>query len=242
MWGIIFCLRPNRNGTQMISRRSTSYRQFAILVILMAFISGCASVFQNLDDKMDRNRFKLDYELYYSARSVYRNGNYMKAKGMFTALSTAGGSRKLTQRARLGEIACRLMLADSQTDYSRALDMWHHFVDSVKDGDTVWDPVLLSPLIGHRPPEDTTIYIDAPPPAPPKPATSAVSANQKQAGRQIRGEISQLKKKAEHTSQLQRRLDKVEAENRTLKDKIKALEAIDQNIRKKKTEIAAPGE
>jgi hypothetical protein len=37
-------------------------------------------------------------------------------------------------------------------------------------------------------------------------------------------------------------LDKVEAENRTLKDKIKALEAIDQNIRKKKTEIAAPGE
>jgi hypothetical protein len=226
----------------MLSTRSSSYHQIVILIVLIGFITGCASVFQNIDDKMDRKRFKLDYELYNNARAVYQSGNYLKAKGMFTALSAAGGSKKLKRRARLGEIACRLMLADTQEDYIQALGMWHDFVDTVKDRDTVWDPVLLRPLIGHRSPEDTTLYIEAPPPAPPKPAPSAVSANQKKAGRKMRGEISQLKKKAERTSQLQRRLDKVEAENRTLKDKIKALEAIDQNIRKKKTEIAAPGE
>lgn len=226
----------------MLSTRSSSYRQIVILIVLIAFVTGCASVFQNIDDKMDRKRFKLDYELYENARSIYQSGNYLKAKGMFTALSSAGGSQKLTQRAKLGEIACRLMLADTQADYSQALGMWHDFVDAVKDRDTVWDPVLLRPLIGHRPPEDTTLYIDAPPPASPKPVPSADSANKKRASRQMRGEISQLKKKVERTSELQRQLDKAEAENRTLKDKIKALEAIDQNIRKKKTEIAAPGE
>jgi predicted ribosome quality control (RQC) complex YloA/Tae2 family protein len=226
----------------MFSTRSSLYRQIVILMIIIGVITSCASVFQNMDDKLDRKRFKLDYQLYDNALSVYRSGDYEKAKGMFTALSSAGGSQKLKQRARLGEIACRLMLADTQADYTKAVGMWRDFVGSVKDHDTVWNPALLSPLIERRPPENTTLYIETPPPSPPKSASSGVSATQKRANRKMRGEISVLKKKAERTSELQRRLEKVEAENRTLKDKIKALEAIDQNIRKKKTEIAAPSE
>ena len=51
-----------------------------------------------------------------------------------------------------------------------------------------------------------------------------------------------MKKKAEQAAQLQRKLDEVVAENNALKAKIKALETIDQNIQKKKTEISAPSE
>jgi len=226
----------------MLSSGSQLYRQIVILMVIIGFFAGCASVFQNIDQKLDHKRFKLDYDLYENARAVYQNGDYAKAKGMFTTLLTAGGSQKLSRKARFGEIACRIMLADTQADYTAALGMWHDFVNSAKDRDTVFDPVLLSPLIGSRPPEDTTLYIETRPPAPRMPEPAAVSADRKQEARQLRGKISELKKKAERTSELQRQLDKTEAENRTLKEKIKALEAIDQNIRKKKTEIAAPSE
>jgi hypothetical protein len=58
----------------------------------------------------------------------------------------------------------------------------------------------------------------------------------------LQDELADLKKKAQKTTELQRKLDEVAAENRALKEKIKALEAIDQNIQKKKTEISAPSE
>ncbi|WP_414736128.1 hypothetical protein [Desulfosarcina ovata] len=58
----------------------------------------------------------------------------------------------------------------------------------------------------------------------------------------LKAELAVLKKKAEQTAELQRQLDDVMVENQSLKEKIKALEAIDQNIQKKKTEISAPSE
>ncbi|WP_407924794.1 hypothetical protein [Desulfosarcina ovata] len=58
----------------------------------------------------------------------------------------------------------------------------------------------------------------------------------------LKAELAVLKKKSEQTAELQRQLDDVMVENQSLKEKIKALEAIDQNIQKKKTEISAPSE
>ena len=51
-----------------------------------------------------------------------------------------------------------------------------------------------------------------------------------------------MKQKAAQLPELQQRLNESEAENSILKEKIKALEAIDQNIQKKKTEISAPSD
>jgi hypothetical protein len=58
----------------------------------------------------------------------------------------------------------------------------------------------------------------------------------------LRNELAAMKQKAAQLPELQQRLNESEAENRVLKEKIKALEAIDQNIQKKKTEISAPSE
>jgi hypothetical protein len=69
-----------------------------------------------------------------------------------------------------------------------------------------------------------------------------VPADRQQDDHQYPPEFSALEKKSAQAAQLQRRLDAVAAENRSLKEKIKALEAIDQNIQKKKTEMAAPSE
>ncbi|MGA6927563.1 MAG: hypothetical protein WBY88_17880, partial [Desulfosarcina sp.] len=64
----------------------------------------------------------------------------------------------------------------------------------------------------------------------------------RQKNERLQTEIVDLKKKVGQAAELQQQLDKLEDENRALKEKIKALETIDQNIQKKKTEIATPSE
>jgi hypothetical protein len=226
----------------MIRIGSQQYRRIVILGIIIGFIAGCASVFQNMDDKLDRKRFKLDYELYENALAVYKNGDYEKAKGMFTALATASGSEKLSRKATLGEICCRLLLAETQGAYDVALDRWHDFVNSTPQNDSIWDPALLDPLILRLHPKATGPRYVQHPPTEQTSAPTVVFVERQPNEQPQKAETNDLKKKAEQISQLQRRLETIEAENRSLKEKIKALEAIDQNIRKKKTEIAAPGE
>ena len=106
---------------------------------------------------------------------------------------------------------------------------------------------LLDPLIARLTPKRTTRVIEIDSPAAQISGETTVPADRRQGDRQQDDqqhppEFSALEKKSAQAAQLQRQLDAVVAENRSLKKKIKALEAIDQNIQKKKTEMAAPSE
>ncbi|MCB2145656.1 MAG: hypothetical protein KQI81_04225 [Deltaproteobacteria bacterium] len=236
---------------------SQSYRLMIILIVVASLFTGCASVFQNLDDRMHRKRFKSDYESFENALSVYKNGDYEAAMGLFKTISTARTDAELARKAWLGEICCRIMIADTEDDFTAAIGLWHDFGSSAADNDAAWDMTLLDPLISRRPPKSTTQVIYINPPAAKVTDKTSMSAVRQQDSRQqdsrqradrqpddrqLRTEMADLKKKAEQAAQLQHRLDEVLAENRLLKEKIKALEAIDQNIQKKKTEISAPSE
>ncbi|WP_319405552.1 hypothetical protein [uncultured Desulfosarcina sp.] len=234
-----------------------SYRLMIILLVVLGLFTGCGSVFQGLDDRMHRKRFKSDYESFENALSVYKNGDYEAAMGLFKTLSTARTDAELARKAWLGEICCRLMIADTQDDYTAAIGLWHDFGSSAADNDDACDITLLGPLISRRPPKSTTQVIYINPPATKVPDKTSMSTvgqrddrqrddrqrdDRQRDDRQLRTEMADLKKKAEQAAQLQHRVDEVLAENRLLKEKIKALEAIDQNIQKKKTEISAPSE
>jgi len=236
----------------MVTTWSQTYRLLIILISVVGLFTGCGSVLQDLDDKMHRKRFKSDYEALENALAIYDEGDYESSLTRFNALSTASDNEKITRKAWLGEICCRLMLANTQADYTTAIGMWHDFGKSAFESDDAWDLVLLDPLIVRMTPKSTTrvIYIQPPAekiPAEKIPAENATPKEQKdgdreQHDRQLQVELATLKKKVENAAQLQHRLDEAVAENRSLKEKIKALEAIDQNIQKKKTEISAPSE
>ena len=102
---------------------------------------------------------------------------------------------------------------------------------------------LIDPLIVRMTPKVTTQVVEIKPAPnqekPPAPADPPASPQQLQ---KLRNELSVMKQKAAQLPELQQRLNESEAENRILKEKIKALEAIDQNIQKKKTEISAPSD
>ncbi|MBR9985197.1 MAG: hypothetical protein KFF68_04745 [Desulfosarcina sp.] len=226
---------------------SQSNRLMIILIIATGLLAGCASVLQDFDDRMNRKRFSSEYASFESALAVYRDGDYQQAMELFMTLSTAKTDKKLARKAWLGEICCRLMLADTQADYTVAIGLWHDFGKSAAENDDAWELTLLDPVIARMTPKSTTRVIKIYPPAAKPSAEAAAPVDKPKEDRQQSDQPSQtdqaaLKKKAAQAAELQRQLDAAAAENRLLKEKIKALEAIDQNIQKKKTEMSAPSE
>lgn len=232
----------------MTTAESQSYRRMIIMMIIVGMFTGCASVFQDIDDQMSRTRFKSDYESLASALGAYDSGDFDKALVKFKALKTSSDSEKVAHRAWLGEICCLLMLADTRAEYTTAIGMWHDFGYSEINKDSTWELALFDQLVVHltTPPPPQVVETRLPtaePAAEPAAPADPQPKDKPQGDRQLpAAELAQLKKKAKRSDQLQQRLNQVVAENRTLKEKIKALEAIDQNIQKKKTEIATPSE
>lgn len=226
----------------MTTAWSQPHRLMIVLLMVAGMFAGCASVFQDLDERMHRKQFRSDYEAFENALALYDEGDFEKALTRFKTLSTASTSKKIARNAWLGEICCRLMLADTPTQYTTAIGMWHNFGKAALEDDAGWDMALLDPLIVRMTPKDTTPVTAVDPPAAQTSDAITAPEDRQTDTLQLRTELAALKKKAERAAQLQRRLDEVVAENSSLKEKIKALEAIDQSIQKKKTEISAPGE
>lgn len=225
-------------------------RRMIVVMGLMALFTGCASIFQNFDDKMSRNRFKKDYEALDAALEIYDQGEFEKALARFRTIKSDCKNEKVRRRAWLGEICCCLLLADTPADFSVAIGMWHAFADSTTDADATWSQALLDPLIVRLAPRESSgeVGVDSsaePPEATtgPKPPTMQEKAEQPQnEDARLEAEMAELRKKAKRADKLQLQIAKILAENRSLKEKIKALEAIDQSIQKKKSEISTSGE
>lgn len=220
------------------------------MALLVGMMAGCASVIQDIDESLHRKRFKSDHADFEMALTQYNSGDFDKACPRFEALSTASASLKIARRARLGEISCRLILANTPAEYDAAIAMWYEFRATAPEHKAVWDLALLDPLIVRLMPESPKVKaIDRRPPATTRtPSDQTAKPVNRQNNRlqkehqQLQTEHEALKKEVQDMEALQRRMDAVAEENRSLKKKIKALEAIDQNIQKKKTEISAPGE
>ena len=208
--------------------------QLGILVLLVGLMAGCTAfteVFTGKPSSSSPYDGPFEYAL-----SVYQGGDYDRAEKLFNTLAKADTTDDQRMSAQLGEICSILMHAGSPEAMSRAVGLWETLKHSISDDTWRAERVLLDPLIRRFP-------AAAKKPAPVVPAApSATSKKVKTADKKIETELTTLKKKAARATELQRQLDAVTAENQALKEKIKALEAIDQNIQKKKTEISAPSE
>ena len=221
-----------------------------IALVIVGLLAGCASVFQDFDDRMNRKRFKKDFEALETAHDAYDQGDFATALIRFKEIKASSMNEKVGRRAWLGEICCYLMLAETPAEFTAAVGMWHDYTHATTDEDTIWSQALLDPLIVRQAPRPVPTVVEVPAPAvqPPikksqEPATiqkPAVEHPETQAS--LQAEIEELRKKAQRADKLQLEIAKILAENRSLKEKIKALEAIDQNIQKKKTEISTSGE
>jgi TolA-binding protein len=200
-----------------------------ILIMGISLIVGCTPFMEPLGDNAlpppsPPDNGPLEYAL-----SIYQKGDYTQAATLFNDLSKSNTGDNQYLKAQLGSICCRLILAASPEDLSAAREMWKNLTYSTTGDNWRVEQALFDPLIDR---------LSASAEKPVQRASSTPVAPKKQS----KNELAVLKKKTARVTQLQRQLDAVMAENQILKQKIKALEAIDQNIQKKKTEISAPSE
>ena len=208
-----------------------------ILPIVIGLLMGCSSLMGSLEDNPPPEPITTDRGSLETAFAVYQRGDYTQAAALFNALATADGGGDQHHTAQLGEICCRLMLADSKAALNTAMVMWKNFKYSVASDAWREEVALFDPLLGRL-----SVSADGQKSDSQLTSAPATSATADAPQKQLETELTTMKKKAAQTTQIQRQLDAVMAENRTLKQKIKALEAIDQNIQKKKTQISAPTE
>ncbi|VTR70012.1 hypothetical protein DESC_780200 [Desulfosarcina cetonica] len=228
---------------------TTQLRAFAPLLglmVLLTVLTGCATFFQDVENRMNRQKFRLDYDTFDQILAIYDQGDVETALQRFNALANSTASPKLARDAGLGEICCRLILANSRESYATAIGLWHNFAVLAKENGYMLDPALLDPLIAHMIPQNLVERDGLQSPLASSSASggaaSPAESDQKTEEQRLKAEIAALKKKTKQVDDLQQQLDQALDENQSLKEKIKALEAIDQIIQKKKTEIAEPSE
>lgn len=231
----------------MRQKRCRTPRRLIILLIVVGMLAGCASVFQNIEEKVSRGRFRPDHEALETAMAAYESGDYAKALVEFKSLAVESSSETVTRRSKLGEICCRLMLAETPAAHTAAVGMWVDYNEASVDPDSVWQSRLLTPVVVNQMPCPSP-QAGPVPKAAHQPAAQKKTAEHEKTAPPTAGtghaqpELAELKQKAREADQLRKQLDQVIAENKSLQEKIKALEAIDQSIQKKKTEISAPVE
>ena len=214
-----------------------------MLILVAAGFSGCAPGTVNLGGPAGTPRTGAEAEALAKAIAVYDEGDFAAALVRFEALTATATDDSIGRQARLGEICSRLMLAETQAEFIVAVDMWRDFTQRVTDPEAACELSLLDPLIVRMTPKVTTQVVEIKPvPNQDKSGTAGDPPATSQQVQKLRHELSAIKQKAAQLPELKQRLNESEAENRILKEKIKALEAIDQNIQKKKTEISAPSE
>ena len=226
----------------MTYTRILSYFLWIWLAIFTVPFSGCMHVFQKTDAPLPTGESSAARIAFEDALADYGNGNFEGALARFRVLAATGGPDAISRKAKMGEIYCRMMLAKTQADYRVAIDMWKKFGRTTKKDGESWAVTLADPLVDRLQPYGTENKLETAP----SPATLSPEGEQrlgtKQPDQYSNGKSAELTKNTNQVDQLQRKMDKVIKENQSLKEKIKALEAIDQNIQRKKSEIAITDE
>jgi hypothetical protein len=220
------------------------HRLSAILILIVVWLlfGGCVKSTQMFDDLKVRLRLEADFKTLEKGFEAINKAQYAAAEDLFQELGTSSGSQLIRRRALYGLAVTRLMTADSNAQFQEALLTWRQWRQS-DFRETAWeDPALLEPFLMCKFPPDSYEGVSA--------ANSGTCRHAV-----ARSLYEEALKKAESDEKslevLKRKYEALKAEKesiaktrdseiQTLKDKIKALEAIDQKIQQKKTEISSP--
>lgn len=172
---------------------------------------------------VEEQPYDADMAVFSRGLAAYERGNIDSARIDFYALAEAGGQHSLFRDARLGMLCCDLLLADTPDAYDRAITKWRRFMRGIQKRGEPLNPRLMVPLVVRMVPIGLL----------PSDGIS-FSVEKKDMVRNLSAEVKDLKKKAGEVEPLQRQLREIRFENQNLKEKIKALEDIDQDIQKKK--------
>jgi len=222
-------------GSSSIKR--LSFEKFIVLCIFVGMIANCGygrqmfSGNHNLED--DRLALKQGY-------AALEKGDPEAAQAIFEELKNNSSIMTIKRRAHYGLAVAQFLASQDETQHQAAIATWHQWRDSYPVDENCEDPRVLEPLVICP---DTS--------APKLWPMGEAACKGKVPGYlhdELRGDFQRLQ---QHVLQLEKTISQLKTEKQQLKDaknkeiqllkeKIKALEAIDQNIEKKKNEISSP--
>lgn len=225
-------------------RVNLDFAKFVIVCFITLLSSACAQSPAFFDDIRHTIRFETDFEALEKGFDASRKGDHAKAIEIFEELSSTSGSEEVRQKALYGLAVTRLVVAQNATQYKAAVGLWHKWSESKGIGmaSGCEDPRLMEPFFLCRYPVDfdsmgfesgAHVCSDTVPKKELVAQQAKVKVLESQTAN-YRNKIESLRLELETLRKTKNR------EILALKNKIKALEAIDQNIQKKKTKVSAP--
>jgi hypothetical protein len=223
-------------------RQERVYRRSAILIMVLLLSGGCVKTTQVFDDLKAKLRLEADSKTLESGLAAIKKAQYAEAEVLLQKLSDTSGSQLIRRQALYGLAVTRLMMANSNEQFQEALLTWRKWRQSDFREATGEDPALLEPFLMCKFPPGSIEEVSA---ANSDTCRGAVAwPLYEQALKKAESDqksLEMLKKKHEALKAEKESLIKTrDSEIQILEDKIKALEAIDQKIQQKKTEISSP--
>ncbi|MDJ0781786.1 MAG: hypothetical protein QNJ22_07425 [Desulfosarcinaceae bacterium] len=205
-----------------------------MLVAVALLTGGCASTNRIIDDLRHTIRFETDHETLDNGFAALQQRHYAQAEAIFADLKDTTGSKTVQRKARYGYAFTRLMRARTPGQQAAAIALWDAWRETYSPDPEWEDPRVLEPLFlcrakgGQRTICKGTV-----------PEGDYKASLQK--SRRLQLEVDALSRRLQALEISKTELlDAKNQEIRNLKEKIRALEAIDQKIQKKKKEISAP--
>lgn len=203
-------------------------------VVAVILTGGCSPTNRIIDDLRHTIRFETDHETLDKGFEALNKRHYAQAEAIFAGLKDNTGSKMVQRQARYGYAVARLIRARTPGQQATAIALWDDWHQTYP-ADPEWeDPRVLEPLFicrqkgGQRDICRGTV-----------PEGEYKVSQQK--NRRLQLEVETLKQRLTNLETSKAALlDVKNQEIRNLRDKIQALEAIDQKIQEKKKEVSAP--
>jgi hypothetical protein len=217
------------------------------LVLAVTIYPGCTLSGQSSENLNFKELSDKDMRLLKGGFSAYENDKLSKASEIFLKLNENSDNDAIRRQALYGLFMCRLRLANTPEEFKKARLLWQEWRRSRPAIPGCEDPAYLEPFIMPKSSDDKgkeaqeverALY--------PEKMASPKYQDAQNRNRYLETNIKILEKKYNvlkvENDALTRDLNKKDAIIRTLHEKIKALEDIDQKIQEKKnkTEISSP--
>lgn len=209
-------------------------RLFMVIVASALTIGGCTPTNRIIDDLRHTIRFETDHETLDKGFDALGKQHYAQAEAIFADLKDSTGSTVVQRKARYGYAVARLIRARTPGQKVAAMALWDAWRQTYTPNTEWEDPRVLEPLFLCRQKSGKRAVCRGTVPE----HQYKVSA-QKNSRLQLEAETLRQRLKDLEDSKAAL-LEAKNQEIKNLKDKIRALEAIDQKIQEKKKEVSTP--
>lgn len=218
---------------------------WAVVVIIIC--QGCAQNGKAIVDLRNKLRFGDDVTFLEKGFAAYDSGKYPEATEIFEELYDNSGSLMIRRQALYGLAICGFLKADTPDEFHKARLLWQEWRELRIADPECEDPVYLEPFLNCKFPDQSAGFIRR---SSGGTNSDDLSDFQYDTLRKRNAELeAKIKSLEKQYSELQKEKDSLnrikndkDATIQVLKEKIKALEDIDQKIQEKKnkTEISSP--